>query len=66
MCGQPTAYNTYATLPYTNPQFMGFSRSQNVSISSQRDNYHISKCPMAFQKSILHLGISVRGVFFKL
>ena len=31
MCGQPTAYNTYATLPYTNPLFMGFSRSQNVN-----------------------------------
>lgn len=30
MCGQPTAYNAYATLPYTNPLFMGFSRSQNV------------------------------------
>lgn len=38
MCGQPTAYNTYATLSYTNPQFMGFSRSQNVSFGSQRDN----------------------------
>lgn len=31
MCGQPTAYNAYATLPYTNPLFMGFSRSQNVN-----------------------------------
>mgnify|MGYP004653522509 CR=1 FL=1 len=31
MCGQPTAYNTYATLPYTNPLFMGFSCSQNVN-----------------------------------
>ena len=30
MCGQPTAYNTYATLPYTNPLFMSFSCSQNV------------------------------------
>ena len=30
MCGQSTAYNTYATLPYTNPLFMGFSCSQNV------------------------------------
>lgn len=30
MCGQSTAYNTYATLPYTNPIFMGFSCSQNV------------------------------------
>lgn len=31
MCGEPTAYNTYATLPYTNPLFMGFSCSQNVN-----------------------------------
>ena len=31
MCGQPTAYNIYATLPYTNPLFMGFSCSQNVN-----------------------------------
>ena len=31
MCGQSTAYNTYATLPYTNPLFMGFSCSQNVN-----------------------------------
>lgn len=31
MCGQPTAYNTYATLPYINPLFMGFSRSLNVN-----------------------------------
>ena len=31
MCGQLTAYNTYATLPYTNPLFIGFSCSQNVN-----------------------------------
>ena len=31
MCGQSTAYNTYATLPYTNPLFMGFSCSLNVN-----------------------------------
>ena len=31
MCGQPTAYNTYATLPYTNPLFMGFSGYLNVN-----------------------------------
>ena len=49
MCGQPTVYNTYATLSYTNPQFMGFSRSQNVSFSSQRDNqteYHKNINPL--------------------
>ena len=30
MCGQPTAYNIYATLSYTNPLFMGFSCYLNV------------------------------------
>lgn len=42
MCGQPTAYNAYATLPYTNPLFMGFSRSQNVNkeIIISQENYN--------------------------
>ena len=31
MCGEPIAYNTYATLLYTNPLFMGFSGYQNVN-----------------------------------
>ena len=31
MCGQSTAYNTYATLSYTNPLFMGFSGYLNVN-----------------------------------
>lgn len=31
MCGQSTAYNTYATLSNTNPLFMGFSGYQNVN-----------------------------------
>lgn len=48
MCGQPTAYNTYATLPYTNPLFMGFSGYQNVNSSSQRDNLYNPKRLMAF------------------
>ena len=38
MCGQLTAYNTYATLSYTKPLFLGFFCYQNVSFSSQRDN----------------------------
>ena len=36
MCGQPTAYNAYATLPYTNPLFMGFSRSQNAKARAEK------------------------------
>lgn len=63
MCGQSTAYNTYATLSYTNPLFMGFSGYQNVNSSSQRDNIYNPKRLMAFQKIILHLGISVPGCF---
>lgn len=31
MCGEPIAYNTYATLLYTNPLFMGFSGYPNVN-----------------------------------
>lgn len=31
MCERSTAYNTYATLSYTNPLFQGFSRYQNVN-----------------------------------
>ena len=42
MCGQPTAYNAYATLPYTNPLFMGFSLSQNFNkeIIISQENYN--------------------------
>ena len=39
MCGQSIVYNIYATLANTNLLFKGFSCSQNVSFSSQRDNY---------------------------
>ena len=31
MCGQLTAYNTYATLSYTKPPFLGFSCYPNVN-----------------------------------
>ena len=30
MCGQPTAYNIYATMPTTNHLFMGFSGYTNA------------------------------------
>lgn len=42
MCEQSTAYNTYATMSNTNPQFMGFSRSQNVNkeIIIWQENYN--------------------------
>ena len=36
---QSTVYNRYATLIFTNPVFLGFSRYQNVKLGSQRDNY---------------------------
>lgn len=52
MCGQLTAYNTYATLSYTNPLFLGFSCYQN-------DNYK------EYQKNIKTLGNPVFSrVFF--
>ncbi len=31
--------NRYATLIFTNPVFLGFSRYQNVNFGSQRDNF---------------------------
>lgn len=39
---------------------------KNDVISTQRDNIYNPKRLMAFQKSILHLGISVPGCFFVL
>ena len=36
---QSTVYNRYATLIFTNPVFLGFSRYQHVKFGSQRDNY---------------------------
>ena len=62
MCGQSTAYNTYATMPTINPIFMDFSGYQNIL---KEIIFYNSKRLMAFQKSVLHLGISVPGCFFK-
>ena len=45
MCGQSIVYNIYATLANTNLLFMGFSCSQNVSFSSQRDNNRDTRNP---------------------
>ena len=39
---------------------------KNDVISTQRDNIYNPKRLMAFQKSILHLGISVPGCFLTL
>ena len=59
--GQSTAYNTYATLLPPNPLFQGFSRSQNVSFGSARDNrFHNPERLRTFQKSILHSRTFVR------
>ena len=40
---QSTVYNRYATLIFTNPVFLGFSRYQNVKFGSQRDRIYNSK-----------------------
>lgn len=47
---QSTVYNRYATLIFTNPVFLGFSRYQNVKFGSQRDN------STEYQKNIKTLG----------
>ena len=62
MCGQSTAYNTYATLPYTNPLFIGFSCSQNVNKEIGFQQFKASYG--VYQKSILHLRTFCPGVFF--
>lgn len=49
MCGQPTAYNTYATLPYTNPLFMGFSCYQNVNKEIIQPNIKRTSKPLEIQ-----------------
>lgn len=46
--------------------FSTVSRQLVVLHSSLRDNIYNPKRLMAFQKSILHLGISVPGCFFSL
>ena len=43
-------YNRYATLIFTNPVLLGFSRYPNVNFGSQRDNYK------EYQKNIKTLG----------
>ena len=53
MCGQSSAYNTYATLPVTNPLFPGFSRYANVNKDNflQKENIHKpleTKCLQGF------------------
>jgi len=47
---QSTVYNRYATLIFTNPVFLGFSRYQNVKFGSQRDNSKHDFCPMDIGK----------------
>ena len=49
MCGQLTVYNTYATLSYTNPLFLGFSCYLNV-------NKEIIFRKREYQKNIKTLG----------
>lgn len=67
MCGQSIVYNIYATLANTNLLFMGFSCSQNVSFSSQRDSQFYNSVRLTtFQKSILHLRTFCPGVFLML
>lgn len=49
MCGQPTAYNTYATLSYTNPLFLGFSCYQNVNKEIVQPNIKRTSEPLEIQ-----------------
>ena len=64
MCEQSTAYNTYATMSNTNSQFMGFSRSQSVSFSSQRDNILQFKASYGVSEKCVTPRNFGSGVFF--
>jgi len=61
MCGQLTAYNTYATLSYTNPLFLGFSCYQNVN---KEIGFCNSNVFMAFRKKYVTPRNFGSGVFF--
>ena len=49
MCGQLTAYNTYATLSYTKPLFLGFSCYQNVNKEIITKNIKRTSKPLEIQ-----------------
>ena len=50
---QSTVYNRYATLIFTNPVFLGFSRYQNVKFGSQRDNFSEKRISRVYYTSEL-------------
>lgn len=56
---QSTVYNRYATLIFTNPVFLGFSRYQNVKFGSQRDNSNEYHKRANFPENIEFSGISL-------
>jgi hypothetical protein len=59
---QSTVYNRYATLIFTNPVFLGFSRYQNVKFGSQRDNF----LGRDFSKEFISRKYFASGIFFYL
>ena len=61
--GQFSAYNTYATLPNTNPLFQGFSRYQNVN--KEIINFTIKSVSGRFRKVYYTPGLLFWGVFLK-
>ena len=60
MFGQPTAYNTYATLAYTNPLFIGFSGYTNVL---KEIGFTIQSVLWRFRKVCYTPEFRFRGVF---
>ena len=62
---QSIVYNRYATLIFTNPVFLGFSRYANVNFGSQRDNLSTIQCVLRrFRKVYYTSGLFVLGCFF--
>ena len=62
MCGQLTAYNTYATLSYTNPLFLGFSCYLNVN--KEIIDFTIRNVSGRFRKVYYTPGLLFWGVFY--
>ena len=50
---QSIAYNRYATLIFTNPVLLGFSRYQNVNFGSQRDSFSEKRISRVYYTSEL-------------
>lgn len=64
MCGQLTAYNTYATLSYTKPPFLGFSCYQNVKKEVNKDHEAIFSTLQKYVKLNLVVPVGEEHMYY--